>query len=185
MERKTSRISTALCEARCPQKTHQTSKSKNCTSFVVASKHYKAPLCNLSWHLKSSFDALVFCITPWGDLCCCGIMNITTFNANNGVYAIITLRPQEVRSLPQCQTTAPRSVKKIQKHSIPCAVLSHWSSFSWILGLGTLGHSLAGDDGAHLWLENGTAQIRKAAGLMSGKGSKPKLGLEATFLSLM
>lgn len=71
-------------------------------------------------------------------------------------------------------------MKKIQKH----AVLSHWSSFSWILGLTMLVHSLAGDDGAHLWPENGTAQIRRAAGLMSGRSSKPKLGLEVTLLSL-
>lgn len=179
---------TSLCEAWCQQKRHQTDKSKNYTLFAVASKHQKSPLCNISWHFKSSFDALVFCITPWGDLYCYDIMNITTFNANNGIYviyAIITQRTQEERSLPQSQTTAPRSVKRSQKHTVPCAVLSHWSSFSRILGLTRLVHSLAGGDGAHLWLENGTAQIRKAAGLMSGKGSKPKLGLGATLLSLM
>lgn len=126
----------------------------------------------------------MLCITPCGDLCCYDIMIITTFNANNGIYDIIAQRPQEERSLPQSQT-ASRGVKEIQKHAVPCAVLSHWSSFSWILGLTTLVHSLAGDDAAHLWLENGTAQTRKAAGLISGGGSKPELGLEATLLSLI
>lgn len=61
-------------------------------------------------------------------------MIITTFKANNGIYDIVTLWPEE-RSLLQSQTTAPRGVKKIQKHAVPCDVLSHWSSFSWILGL--------------------------------------------------
>lgn len=58
-----------------------------------------------------------------------------------------------------------------------CAVLSHWSSFSWILGLTTLVHSVAGDDGAHLCLESGR--------LLAWCLSKPKLGLEVTLLSLM
>lgn len=146
----------------------------------MVSKLHRAPLCNLSCHIKSFFYALVVLhhTLRWPILLWYYI--IITFNANNGICPIITQRPQEERSLPQSRTAALGGVKKIQKH----AVLSHWSSFSWILGLTTLVHSLAGDDGAHLWPENGTAQVRKAAGLMSGRSSKPKLGLEVTLLSL-
>lgn len=179
-------MSTALWEARSQKNSHQVGKSKNYTPFVVVFKVHKIPLCKLSLHIKSFFDAsaalhdtLRWPVFLWLLLSLLFLILIMQF-----VILIEHRGHRRTSLLLKAKQPHLEVWRKYQKRAVPCAVLPHWSSFNWILGLTTLAHSLTGDDRGPSVAGKLDWSHQEGCWLISGRHSKTELDLEATLLPL-